>query len=145
MSENQNNIPKLQSIGLVKSFKDYTLKEMRFIYRGLYYCFSNPLNILRYVFWAKSVDKGVKPDADWFEYKPIKPTNKGILLCHGFSSTPQELKPIAMKLLEQGYHVRAIRLAGHGTTPAHMAQTTGSDWFASVIWHYQELRKQCNQ
>ena len=40
----------------------------------------------------------------------------GALFCHGFSSSPQNMRFLADHLAERGIAVRATLLPGHGTT-----------------------------
>jgi carboxylesterase len=56
----------------------------------------------------------------------------GCLLVHGFTATPDEMRPLAEALAAAGFPVRAVRLAGHGTDVADLARATWRDWFASV-------------
>jgi len=56
----------------------------------------------------------------------------GCLLIHGFTATPEEMRPLGEALAARGFPVRAVRLAGHGTDVADLARTRWTDWFASV-------------
>ena len=56
----------------------------------------------------------------------------GCLLLHGFTSTPAEVRSLGEALAGAGYPVRAVRLAGHGTTPEELARTGWHDWLASA-------------
>ncbi|PTM56610.1 alpha/beta hydrolase [Desmospora activa] len=64
----------------------------------------------------------------------------GILLIHGFTGTPSELRPLGEALRQQGYTVHAPLLPGHGTTPEELANTTWPDWWNAVRDAYQRLR-----
>ncbi|MFC7439911.1 alpha/beta hydrolase [Laceyella putida] len=64
----------------------------------------------------------------------------GILLLHGFTGTPSELRPMGQYFKDQGYTVFAPLLAGHGTSPEEMEQTTWRDWWQSVLDAYDKLR-----
>ena len=46
----------------------------------------------------------------------------GVLLCHGFTGSPQSLRPWAEYLAAAGLTVSLPRLPGHGTTWQEMAQ-----------------------
>jgi carboxylesterase len=64
----------------------------------------------------------------------------GVLLCHGFTGSPQSLRPWAQALAEAGLSVSLPRLPGHGTTWQEMARTRWEDWFAEANRAFEELR-----
>ncbi len=64
----------------------------------------------------------------------------GALLCHGFTSCPQSLRPWAEYLAEAGLTVSLPRLPGHGTTWQELARTRWEDWYAEVDRAFDELR-----
>jgi carboxylesterase len=64
----------------------------------------------------------------------------GVLLCHGFTSSPQSLRPWAEYLAAAGLTVSLPRLPGHGTTWQEMARTRWEDWYAEVDRAFDELR-----
>lgn len=64
----------------------------------------------------------------------------GVLLCHGFTGSPQSLRPWAEYLAAAGLSVSLPRLPGHGTTWQVMARTRWEDWFAEVNLAFNELR-----
>jgi carboxylesterase len=64
----------------------------------------------------------------------------GVLLCHGFTGSPQSMRPWAEHLAAAGFGVRLPRLPGHGTTWRDMQVTTWDDWYAEVDRAFQELR-----
>jgi carboxylesterase len=68
----------------------------------------------------------------------------GVLISHGFTGTPQSMRPWAEHLAAQGYSVRLPRLPGHGTTWQEMNRTTWQDWFAEVRRGYDELAERCD-
>src|SRR5438552_6648121 len=51
---------------------------------------------------------------------------------HGFTATPDGMRPLGEALAARGFPVRVVRLAGHGTEVADLAGTRWTDWFASV-------------
>ncbi len=51
-----------------------------------------------------------------------------VLMLHGFSGSPWEVRPLAESLADRGFFVRAPRLPGHGTTPEAMLFVTWQDW-----------------
>src|SRR5207247_10449234 len=64
----------------------------------------------------------------------------GCLLVHGFTGTPEEMRPLGEALAARGFPVHAVRLAGHGTDVADLARTRWTDWFASVEAGVARLR-----
>lgn len=68
----------------------------------------------------------------------------GALLCHGFTGTPQSLRPWAEKLAAAGLSVALPRLPGHGTTPAEANMTHWEDWYAELDRHLSRLQERCD-
>ena len=69
----------------------------------------------------------------------------GVLLCHGFTGTPQSLRPWAEYLAAQGLTVSLPLLPGHGTTWQDMARTSSADWYAAAERVLAGLRTQCSE
>ncbi|MEV1062157.1 alpha/beta fold hydrolase [Streptomyces sp. NPDC050263] len=67
----------------------------------------------------------------------------GVLLCHGFTGSPQSLRPWARYLAEQGLTVSLPLLPGHGTRWEDMALTGWPDWYAEVDRELRALRRRC--
>lgn len=65
----------------------------------------------------------------------------GILMLHGFSSTPDEFKEISVFLSKKGFTVYAPLIAGHGTEPKDLANTTSKDWKESARKAYLFLKE----
>ena len=56
----------------------------------------------------------------------------GVLVCHGFTGTPQSVRPLGEGLAGAGFTVAGPRLAGHGTRVKDLAKSTASDWISSI-------------
>jgi carboxylesterase len=69
----------------------------------------------------------------------------GALLCHGFTGSPQSLRPWAGYLAEAGLSVWLPRLPGHGTTWQDMARTRWEDWYAEVDRAFDQLRAHADE
>lgn len=54
------------------------------------------------------------------------------LLIHGLSDAPYSLRPTAETLHERGYTVVVLRVPGHGTCPAALAEASWNDWAAAT-------------
>jgi carboxylesterase len=65
----------------------------------------------------------------------------GILLLHGFTGTPSELRPMGEYFHRRGYTVSAPLLAGHGTTPEELHNTSWRNWVGSVQSAYEEIKQ----
>ncbi|MDQ0953100.1 carboxylesterase [Streptomyces phaeochromogenes] len=69
----------------------------------------------------------------------------GVLLCHGFTGSPQSLRPWAEYLAERGLTVALPLLPGHGTRWEDMQLTGWQDWYAEVDRELRALRERCSQ
>jgi carboxylesterase len=69
----------------------------------------------------------------------------GVLLCHGFTSTPASLAGWAERMAKDGRTVRVPRLPGHGTTWQEMNRTRWEDWYVTVEAALIALRERCDQ
>ncbi len=69
----------------------------------------------------------------------------GVLLCHGFTGSPQSLRPWAEHLAERGLTVALPLLPGHGTRWEDMQLTGWQDWYAEVDRELRALRERCAQ
>lgn len=54
--------------------------------------------------------------------------SKGIILVHGLGDSPWSFRDLAQKFASNGYLVRTLLLAGHGTRPADMLTVDDSEW-----------------
>ena len=70
---------------------------------------------------------------------------QGVVLLHGFASTPPELRRLGEHLAASGYRCSAPLLAGHGTTPEQLGRTHWQDWAASASTAIDELARDCDQ
>jgi len=66
----------------------------------------------------------------------------GVLLIHGLTGTPTEMRFVARGLHEAGFTVRAVQLAGHCGSAADLVATGWRDWYRSVDAAATELRRQ---
>lgn len=56
----------------------------------------------------------------------------GVLLIHGLTGTPTEMRILAKGLNKAGYSVYCMQLAGHCGDEADLCRTTWQDWYRSV-------------
>ena len=69
----------------------------------------------------------------------------GVLLCHGFTGSPQSLRPWGEYLAERGLSVSLPLLPGHGTRWQDMQLTGWQDWYAEVDRELRGLTARCRQ
>jgi carboxylesterase len=68
----------------------------------------------------------------------------GVLLVHGFTGSPQSLRPWGDHLAAEGFTVRCPRLPGHGTRWQDLNLTRWPDWYAEADRAFRELRARCD-
>lgn len=67
----------------------------------------------------------------------------GIVLVHGFTGTPYEVRYLGEHLVREGFSVRAPLLPGHGTTIEDLDRTTWGDWVDAVEAATGALQARC--
>ena len=85
---------------------------------------------------------GVMPGAEPFA---ADGGDVGVVLSHGFTGTPQSLRPWAEHLAAAGLTVRLPRLPGHGTRWQDLNDTRWPDWYGEVERAFDDLRGRCRQ
>jgi esterase/lipase/1-acyl-sn-glycerol-3-phosphate acyltransferase len=88
-------------------------------------------------YWREGESKPKNIGAPVF-YRKLRP-KAGVLLVHGYLAAPEEVRPLAKYLHQQGYTVFAPRLRGHGTSPGDLALRTWEEWLQSVERGYMIL------
>ena len=68
----------------------------------------------------------------------------GVLLLHGFTSSPASMRPWAEHLIEQNYSVELPVLPGHATKWQDLNQTTWHQWYAAAHLAYLKLAADCS-
>jgi carboxylesterase len=75
-----------------------------------------------------------------------KGTNgKGVLLIHGWTSTPYEVRRLGKYLNEKGFTVCGPLLRGHGTRPEDLENIKWQEWLADLVREVDELKKECQE
>jgi carboxylesterase len=70
---------------------------------------------------------------------------KGVLLVHGWTSTPYEVRRLGKYLNENGYTVLGIQLTGHGTVPKDLEGVKWGQWLNDVRDGYEKLAQTCEK
>ena len=65
--------------------------------------------------------------------------NKAVLLLHGYTGAPSEMRPLGDYLHALGYTVSCVRLPGHGTSIKDLEATTATDWYGAAEAECLEL------
>jgi esterase/lipase len=84
-------------------------------------------------------------ELDWnapSESRPIVPGGKAILLIHGLGDSPWSFVDVARDLVAEGYVVRTLLLAGHGTKPVDMIGVRLEEWQQVVREHVALLHQE---
>jgi len=82
----------------------------------------------------------VLPGAEPFLFDAGPDASAAVLLSHGFTGTPQSIRPWGEALHAAGYTVACPLLPGHGTRWQDMNRTTWHDWYRAVEQEYLSLR-----
>lgn len=69
----------------------------------------------------------------------------GVLLIHGFTGAPTEMRPLGEYLASHGYTVRGPLLPGHGTKAEDLNAVSWKDWAHVVEDNYRALRSHCQR
>ncbi|MFE9421865.1 alpha/beta hydrolase [Kitasatospora sp. NPDC006697] len=69
----------------------------------------------------------------------------GVLLCHGFTGSPQSLRPWAERLAAEGHTVALPLLPGHGTRWQDLQLTRWQDWYAVLSRELLKLSADCER
>ena len=62
-----------------------------------------------------------------------------VLLVHGFTATPWEMRPLGETLAASGIASLAVCLPGHGTSPEDLSGRRWEEWLEAVDEGYQLL------
>jgi carboxylesterase len=70
---------------------------------------------------------------------------RGVLLIHGLTGAPGEMKFQAKRLHRQGFDVYAPQLAGHGADRTVLLRSTWRDWLESVVAAYDAFAREVDE
>ncbi|WP_459943262.1 alpha/beta hydrolase, partial [Deferrisoma palaeochoriense] len=85
--------------------------------------------------------EGVKQPGEPYLLVPERPRPPAVLLIHGFTASPAELRPFGERLAARGHPVLGVRLRGHGTSPWDLRERSWEEWLASVRRGFEALRE----
>lgn len=67
----------------------------------------------------------------------------GVLLIHGLTGTPTEMKQFGKVIARQGFTVACPELAGHCATIEALSATKWQDWYLSMEAAFDALKEEC--
>ena len=85
------------------------------------------------------------PENRPFIIRGSKSNGVGILLVHGFTGSPWEMRTIGLHQASNHALVLGIRLPGHGTSAADLANRTYEEWLDAVFKGYRYLARECDR
>lgn len=88
-------------------------------------------------FWSHTPDPG---DLEPFR---LGSGDVGALLIHGFCGTPPEVRGMGEHLAREGFRVHGALIAGHGTSPEDLENTSWQDWVDSAQAQLDALKLEC--
>ena len=68
-----------------------------------------------------------------------------MLLLHGFTATPIEVRSLAERLRDRAYTVAGPLFPGHGTVPEDLNRVRWQDWVDAAEASYRQLAEQCDR
>lgn len=80
--------------------------------------------------------------------KPLSYTSRsniGILIIHGFTSTPSSMYPVAEYFVKKKYNVELPLLRGHGTKWQNLNKVSYQDWINDVQRALKKLQKRTDK
>lgn len=69
----------------------------------------------------------------------------GVLLVHGFTASPWEMRWFGEGLSRHGCACLGVRLPGHGTTAEDLSTRSRKEWLATVAQGYEMLAGECTE
>ena len=83
----------------------------------------------------------------WLDPRPFafEGGKVGVLLIHGFTGAPAEMRPMGKYLAAQGYTVAGPQLAGHGSHWQTLNRMRWQDWVSSASVALTQLQAHCDQ
>lgn len=67
----------------------------------------------------------------------------GVLLSHGFTGSPQGVRPLAQAFADAGFSVRLPLLPGHGTTWQELNTVGWRHWYSALERDFAQLHARC--
>jgi len=78
-------------------------------------------------------------------FSALGENGRGVLLLHGMTGAPGEMRPLAKRLRRRGYAYACPQLAGHGGTEADLLRTDWRRWLDSVRTAYEAFAQEVDE
>ena len=80
-----------------------------------------------------------------FEFIHESKCRRAVLLFHGMTGSPYEMKKMGKALFDADFDVFCYCLPGHGTSPINIKTVRWQDWYDDSVLHYKELTQKYNE
>ena len=80
-----------------------------------------------------------------FEFIHENKCRRAVLLFHGMTGSPYEMKKMGKALFDADFDVFCYCLPGHGTSPINIKTVRWQDWYDDSVLHYKELTQKYNE
>lgn len=81
----------------------------------------------------------------WSAFGPGDRGRVGVVITHGFTSSPLATRPLGQRLASVGYSVEVPLLPGHGTDHRDLARTRYRDWYDHLARVTDHLTERCER
>lgn len=103
------------------------------------------LLVFDYWHYRNTPDESLMPDLGIFTDGQHDSTNLAgergtVIIVHGFPGSPAEMLSLGKAINQQGWHVRLVRLPGHGTQFRSLFQTRAPQWLQAVQQEVEILK-----
>ena len=80
-----------------------------------------------------------------FEFIHESKCKRAVLLFHGMTGSPYEMKKMGKALFDADFDVFCYCLPGHGTSPINIKTVRWQDWYDDSVLHYKELTQKYDE
>lgn len=80
-----------------------------------------------------------------FEFIHENKCKRAVLLFHGMTGSPFEMKKMGRALYDADFDVFCYCLPGHGTSPINIKTVRWEDWYSDSTMHYRELTQKYDE
>ena len=80
-----------------------------------------------------------------FEFIHENKCKRAVLLFHGMTGSPFEMKKMGRALYDADFDVFCYCLPGHGTSPINIKTVRWEDWYSDSTVHYKELTQKYDE